>query len=203
MPEFALYLRLGFSHIADLAGYDHILFVAALAVSYPPRDWRRLALLVTAFTLGHSVTLALATLGWVRISAPLIEALIPATILVTAGLLAWQYRRPAPARPAGAARDPIALRFVLAAGFGLIHGLGFSTFLRTLLGAEESLTLPLLAFNVGLELGQLLILAAVLLLGVIAERVLGLSRRPWVLLVAFVTGGTATKLLLERLADVG
>ncbi len=203
MPEFVLYLRLGLSHIADLAGYDHILFVAALAVSYPPRDWRRLALLVTAFTLGHSVTLALATLGWVRVSVPLVEALIPATILVTAGLLAWQHRSPTPAGPANGARDPLAFRFVLAAGFGLIHGLGFSSFLRTLLGAEESLTVPLLAFNVGLELGQLLILAAVLLLGVIAERVLGLSRRPWVLLVAFVTGGTATKLLLERLADVG
>jgi hypothetical protein len=201
VSEFALYLRLGATHIADLAGYDHILFVAALAVSYPPAAWRRLALLVTAFTVGHSLTLVLSTLGWVRVSASLIEALIPATILATAALQGWTYRQP---RLDGGADDGrLSLRFVLATGFGLVHGLGFSTFLRALLGAEESLLLPLFAFNVGLELGQLVILAAVLLLGAVASRALGLSRRAWVLSVAAVTGTVAAKLLVERLADAG
>ncbi len=201
MSEFALYLRLGAMHIADLAGYDHILFVAALAVSYPPTAWRRLALLVTAFTVGHSLTLVLSTLGWVRISAVLVEALIPATILVTAALQAWAYRRPRLETPADDGR--FGIRFALAAGFGLVHGLGFSTFLRALLGAEESLLVPLFAFNVGLELGQLVILAAVLLLGAFASRVFGVSRRAWVLLVAAVAGSVAAKLLVERLADAG
>ena len=202
MSELTLYLRLGATHIADLAGYDHILFVAALAVSYPPAAWKRLALLVTAFTLGHSITLALATLGWVRISAPLVEALIPATIAITAALQAWQYRTAAAAQTAES-HDPLALRFALATGFGLIHGLGFSNFLRALLGAEESLVLPLFGFNVGLELGQLGILAAVLLLGVMVTRGFGRSRRAWVLTVAAVTGVVAIRLLVARLAALG
>lgn len=197
-----MYARLGATHIADLAGYDHILFVSALAVSYPPTAWRRLALLVTAFTVGHSLTLALSTLGWVRLSSTWVETLIPATILVTAGLQAWAHRRPTRlAAPNDA--GPLGLRFVLATGFGLVHGLGFSTFLKALLGAEESLVLPLFAFNVGLELGQLVILAAVLLLGEVTTRALGVSRRAWVLFVAAVTGSVATMLLVERIADVG
>lgn len=202
MSELLLYLRLGATHIADLAGYDHILFVAALAVSYPPSAWRRLAWLVTAFTLGHSITLALATLGWLRVSPALVEALIPATITITAALQAWQYRSEAVARVAET-HDPLALRFALATGFGLIHGLGFSTFLRALLGAEESLVLPLFGFNVGLEFGQLGILTAVLLLGVMVTRGFGRSRRAWVLSVAMVTGGVAIRLFIERLAALG
>lgn len=202
MSEFALYLRLGATHIADLAGYDHILFVAALAVSYPPGAWRRLALLVTAFTVGHSLTLVVSTLGWVQVSAALVEALIPATILVTATVQLWTYRTPRQ-RPVDDDSGSLLLRFALASAFGLVHGLGFSTFLRALLGAEESLLLPLFAFNVGLELGQLVILAAVLLLGAVCTRVLGVQRRAWVLFVAAVTGSVATLLLIERLADVG
>ena len=89
LEEFALYLQLGFHHIADLAGYDHLLFVTALAIPYAPRDWRRLAILVTAFTLGHSITLALATLRLVAVPTAAVEALIPATILVTA-VLSWR-----------------------------------------------------------------------------------------------------------------
>jgi hypothetical protein len=197
VSEFTLYLRLGATHIADLAGYDHILFVAALAVSYPPHAWRRLGLLVTAFTLGHSVTLALATMNLVRVSAAVVEALIPATIFVTAALQAWQYRS-RDAALAAELHDLLSVRFGLATVFGLIHGLGFSTFLRALLGAEESLLVPLLAFNLGLELGQLLILAAVLLLGVVATGVLGRTRRVWVLCVACLTGAVAIRLLIER-----
>ena len=204
--EFLLYLRLGFTHIADLAGYDHILFVAALAVAYPPSAWRRLAILVTAFTVGHSVTLALATLDAVRVPSAVVEALIPLTIMITAALTIIEQRRGEPAPAGGVPADGIARpaspagRFLLAAGFGLIHGLGFSTFLRALLGGEESITLPLLAFNVGLEAGQLLILAVVLLAGAIVTRLFALARRDWVLVLSGATGGIATILFVERLA---
>jgi len=196
LSEFAVYLRLGFRHIADLGAYDHMLFVAALTVAYPPAAWRRLAWLVTAFTLGHSVTLALATLDVVRVRASLVELLIPVTIVLTglAALFVSQGEDETHGPPGSQAPQ-----YALAAGFGLVHGLGFSSFLRSLLGGEESIVRPLFAFNVGLELGQLLIVATVLLLGVLLPRLLRLTRREWVL---FVSGGTvavALTMIAERL----
>lgn len=195
LSEFSVYLQLGFRHIADLAGYDHILFIAALAIPYAPSDWRRLAVLVTAFTVGHSVTLALATLRVVSVPSALVETLIPATILITAAFALVEQRR---ADRMGNAPSPNA-RYLLALVFGLVHGLGFSTYLRSLLGEEENLVLPLLAFNVGLELGQLLILAIVLAIGAAVVAV-GLPRRRWTQLLAGVTGGLACVLLVQRLS---
>jgi hypothetical protein len=205
--EFLAYLRLGVAHIADLAGYDHILFVAALTGGYTLGAWRRLLVLVTAFTIGHSITLALATLRLVAVDTKLIEVLIPATILVTALVSIVQSRRPDEARPwrrsgwRGADDGPrgAGLLYLLALGFGLIHGLGFSTYLRSLLGAESAIAVPLLAFNLGLEAGQLLIVAITLVIGAAVARLLG-ARRDWVLLLAGITGGLATLLLVQRVA---
>lgn len=155
MSEFSLYLRLGFEHISDLNGYDHILFVIALAAVYPLREWKHLLVLVTAFTIGHSITLALATLGVMNFNPDLIETLIPVTIFITAVInIAERFARD----PEKALQRDWRMKYALAIGFGLIHGLGFSNFLRAVLGAEESLVLPLFSFNVGLELGQLVIL---------------------------------------------
>lgn len=202
--EFLIYLRLGFHHIADLAGYDHILFVTALAIPYAARDWRRLLVLVTAFTVGHSVTLALATLRLVSVPSTLVEALIPATILVTA-IMAWRETRAGtslPNRPPADASPTTATvpasRYLLATLFGLIHGLGFSTYLRALLGEEESIALPLFAFNVGLELGQLLILAVVLTVGALVVRTL-MDRRRWAQVLVGVTATLSLFLLLQRI----
>ena len=196
LSELAVYFRLGLHHIADLGAYDHMLFIAALTVAYPPAAWRRLVWLVTAFTLGHSVTLVLATLDVVRVSARLVEVLVPVTIVAT-GIAALFFSRGEDEThgPPGS-QVP---QYVLAATFGLIHGLGFSNYLRSLLGGEESIARPLFAFNVGLEAGQLLIVAAVLLLGVLLPPLLRLSRREWVL---FVSGGTvavALTMIAERL----
>jgi hypothetical protein len=191
---FTVYLRLGFHHITDLAGYDHILFVAALSIPFTVRDWRRLALLVTAFTVGHSITLALASLRLVSVSSALVEALIPITIVATAAL-SWRDGT----GDALASRTSLRVsRYLLAVGFGLIHGLGFSTYLRALLGDEDSIALPLFAFNVGLEVGQLLILAAVLAAGSALVPAI-LPRRRWVQTLVGVTGGLALMLLGQRL----
>jgi hypothetical protein len=209
--EFLTYLRLGFAHIADLAGYDHIIFVAALTGGYSLAAWRRLLWLVTAFTLGHSVTLALATLRLVTLDAGVVEVLIPGTILATALLALVQARRPdelrpwqrPPRRPGWRGADtgpPAATLYVMAVCFGLVHGLGFSTYLRALLGAESSIAVPLLGFNLGLELGQLLIVAATLLVGALFVRLGGFARRDWMLVLAGATGGLALVLLLQRLA---
>lgn len=198
--EILTYLRLGMHHIADLRGYDHILFVAALTVAYRPGDWHRLLWLVTAFTLGHSVTLALATLNLVRVNPGLVETAIAGTIVATSLMaIAFAARSPA-GDPLPVSGQGQGLRYALAAGFGLIHGLGFSSFLRSLLGSEESIVVPLLSFNVGLEAGQLLIVAGVLLLGVLVERVLRLSRRDWVLVSSGAIAAAGTTMIAERLA---
>lgn len=193
LSEVLLYMRLGFSHIADLAGYDHILFVAALSIPYTLRDWRKLLVLVTAFTVGHSITLALATLRLVSVSSAVVEALIPATILVTA-LLAWPRNTP----DAGGAIGVSAPRYLMATLFGLIHGLGFSTYLRSLLGEEENIALPLLAFNVGLEIGQLVILSVVLGIAVVVGRN-DSAQRWWKRVLVVTIAALATMLLAQRI----
>lgn len=179
MTEFELYLRLGFEHISDLNGYDHILFVIALAAVYPLREWKHLLILVTAFTIGHSVTLALSTLGWVDVDADLIETLIPITIFVTAAInIAERFAKD----PEQALQRDWRFKYGLAIGFGLIHGLGFSNYLQAILGGEQSLVLPLFSFNVGLEIGQLVILVITFVAsGVViklANRLLERSGRP-------------------------
>jgi hypothetical protein len=197
--EILTYLHLGFRHIADLRGYDHILFIAALTIAYRPGEWRRLVWLVTAFTVGHSITLALATLDLVRVNSHTVEVAIAGTIVVTSLLAtATTARSEAGSTTPVSARGQL-LRYTLAAGFGLIHGLGFSTFLRSLLGDEQSLFVPLLSFNVGLEVGQLLIVLSVIVLGVGAERVLGLARRDWVLVMSGAIAAIGTTMVIDRL----
>jgi hypothetical protein len=199
--EFLVYLRLGLTHIADLAGYDHILFIAALTAGYVASDWRRLVWLVTAFTLGHSITLALATLDLVRAPARLVEALIPLTILVTAGHTLMRRRElAADGRAAEPARPPVAL-YALATVFGLVHGLGFSSFLRRVLGTEERIGWPLFAFNVGLEVGQLVIVGALLLLAAVAIRTPALGRTRWIAIVSVVAATGGAWLFASRVAS--
>ncbi len=199
LSEFLVYLRLGFGHIADPRAYDHILFVAALTVAYPPVAWRRLVWLVTAFTLGHSVTLALATLDLVHVRTQLVEVLIPVTIVLTSiAAIVFSKGDTEESGPTGSQLP----QYVLAASFGLIHGLGFSTFLRSLLGGEESIVAPLLAFNIGLEIGQLFIVGIVMLLGVVAVRALGLTRREWVLVLCGGTMAVALTMIVDRFNPV-
>jgi len=171
---FATFWRLGVGHIADLRGYDHILFIVALTAGYRLRDYQQLVWLVTAFTLGHSLTLALATLNVIRVRTGIIELLIAVTIVVSAVYALVGLRKD------DSARRSLHAPYAMAGMFGLIHGLGFSTFLRSALGMEESIALPLFAFNVGLEVGQLLIVISVILAGTIVVDVLGVARRWWV-----------------------
>ena len=198
--EFAVYFRLGIEHIADIRGYDHILFIAALTVAYSLLEWRRLLILVTAFTLGHSITLALATAGAVSVNTELIEFLIPTTILITSVFNVADSRSTSEGVDAvNRARRHQAILYILAGGFGLIHGLGFSSFLRAVLGGEESIVVPLFAFNVGLEIGQILIVTVVFLLGALLTKFAGMARRDWLLIVSGAAGGIAITLMLERL----
>ena len=161
MENFALYFNLGREHIADLAGYDHILFVMALCLQYVVQDWKKILVLVTAFTIGHSITLALSVLNYLTVSTKWIEFLIPVTIMITASANVIQKSQPKDSKGS--------LIYSLALFFGLIHGLGFSNYLKSLLGRDANIVSELLAFNIGLEVGQLLIVAALLLLSVISS----------------------------------
>jgi hypothetical protein len=198
MSEFTTYLWMGYHHIASFGAWDHILFVAALTAAYGPHEWKQIAVLVTAFTLGHSITLALATFELVHASPRVIEPLIAATIVFMA-LAA--IRDQLVSASALARRAAMRRRYATAGGFGLIHGLGFAGALRALLGTESAITLPLFAFNVGLEVGQVLIVRVFFALGLVAERWLAVRRRDWVLILAGAAAGIGLTLLLDRLRN--
>jgi hypothetical protein len=195
--DFSLFLPLGFRHIADLRSADHILFVAALTAAYALREWVRIAWLVTAFTVGHTLSLALATFNIVHVSARVVEIAIAATIVITAVVAIHDQHRKASSAPS------LGSRYAVAGAFGLIHGLGFSNYLRALLGGEGDLVVPLFAFNVGLELGQLLIVATVFAVGVAVERWLRWPRRDWVLVLSGATVGVGLSMLITRVLDAG
>lgn len=192
MGEFGMYFETGWQHIADLEGYDHILFIAALCAVYLLRDWKKVLILVTAFTIGHSVTLALSVLNFIKVPTAIIEFLIPVTILITA--LANIFRKNKDASP-----GKIQLNYFLALFFGLIHGMGFSNFLKSLLGSQNNITVPLLAFNLGLEFGQLLIVAVILLIAGIVVNLFPVKRRDWTMFLSSAILGIAMMMAIERL----
>ncbi len=195
--EFFTYVRLGLGHIADLRGYDHILFIVALTAGYAVREWRKLLWLVTAFTLGHSVTLALATLDVVRVCGALIEVLIAVTIVAT-GLYGFLSRR---SESAALPEYRQRILYAMAGAFGLIHGLGFSTFLRSVLGSEANPAWPLFAFNVGLEVGQLAIVLLILAAGAVVCDLAGLRRRHWAMGLSVVTALVGVQMIVARVGS--
>ena len=195
ISTFTVYLRLGFEHLLDLRGYDHILFLAVLCAAYTLPRWRELLVLVTAFTIGHSVSLAVATLRLVRVDTGLVEFLIPVTIVATAVTNLAGLRREDPDEHRVAARPA---RYAFALAFGVIHGLGFSNFLRLALGEERSLFVPLLSFNIGLELAQIVVAVAVLAVALAAVRLLSLPERLWTLLLSVLAGGVAATMAVQR-----
>lgn len=195
MTEFQAYLQLGFEHIADPNGYDHILFVIALCAIYTLRDWKKVLLLVTAFTLGHSLTLALATLQIISFRSEVVEFLIPITILITA-IVNLFHRVPKTTLVTEEKSSP--LRYPLAIGFGLIHGMGFSSYLHSLLGDESSIVQPLLAFNLGLELGQIMIVLIVLVVAFVMIELARVSKRTWNLVLSGIIAGMALSLIIHN-----
>jgi len=192
MSAFELYLRLGIDHIMDLKGYDHILFIITLCSVYKLSEWKRVLILITAFTLGHSVTLALATLNLVSVSTGLIEFLIPLTIFLTALFNAIN-------KGVNVNKLLHTIKFIAALFFGLIHGLGFSNYLRSLLGQESSIWKPLLSFNIGIEIGQVIIVAIIMCITWLVVSIFKAPRREWNLLLSGVGLGIALILMIERL----
>ncbi len=193
MGDFALYFGLGKDHILDyLNGYDHILFVVALSAIYLARDWKRILFLVTAFTIGHSITLALATLQIISMKTKLVEFLIPLTIFVTAVSNLFRQEEETSGKR-------IQTNYLYALLFGLIHGMGFSNYLRAILGKSQNIVSPLLAFNLGLEFGQVIVVALFLVASFILVDLVGLSRRDWKMVLSSAIAGIALILMKDRI----
>src|SRR5882757_1816065 len=165
MQDFSLYFDIGIGHILNWGALDHILFVAALCLRYLVKDWKKVVVLVTAFTIGHSITLALSALGFVHIATRWIEFLIPLTIVATAinNLAQKTSQVEHPSR--------LPLIYFFALFFGLIHGLAFASSLMSLVG-KEGILVPLLAFNLGIETAQLLVVAIILVISFIFVQLL-------------------------------
>lgn len=194
MSEFEIYFNLGKDHILDYKnGYDHILFVTALCALYQWSDWKRVLILVTAFTVGHSVTLALATLEIISVSPDWVEFLIPVTIFITAFSNIFK------SEGGAASGKMVQINYLYALFFGLIHGMGFSNYLRAILGKDRSIITQLFAFNVGLEIGQIIIVAIFLTLAFLCVELFKVNRRDWRLVISALIAGMSLVLIHEKL----
>ena len=190
MHEFWMYTQIGFNHIANLSGMDHILFVAALCIRYQFSDWKKWLILITAFTIGHSITLVLSVFNYLDFSTSWIEFLIPVTILITSisNMFVKKFKFNA--------KFPAIYFFALF--FGLIHGLGFSFYLKSLLGLQQNIAPALLAFNLGLEIGQILIVMAILVISFIFVTLLKAPRRDFILIVSGGILAVSLQMAIER-----
>lgn len=177
MQDFSFYFKLGTEHILTLDAMDHILFVTALCLRYLWQDWKKVVILVTAFTIGHSITLALSALNYVHFNSSWIEFLIPLTIAATCINNI--------AQPAGKLQQRLPLIYFFALFFGLIHGLAFAGQFLSLEG-QEGLVSHLLAFNLGIEAAQLVVVAAVLLVSYMVVQLAKLPRVWWLRLASVV-----------------
>ena len=155
MGDFWFYVQMGLEHVLDLDAYDHILFLAALAVPFTFANWKKVLVLATIFTITHCISLALSVYGIVVVDVGVIEFLIPVTILFTAIHNLFHFNKPAETRN-------MVLYSVATAFFGLVHGFGFSNYFKMLMAGEEEKISPLLGFAAGIEFSQILILVAVL-----------------------------------------
>ena len=190
MHEFWMYTQIGFNHIANLSGMDHILFVAALCIRYQFSDWKKWLILITAFTIGHSITLVLSVFNYLDFSTNWIEFLIPVTILITS--ISNMFIK----KFTFNTRFPSIYFFALF--FGLIHGLGFSFYLKSLLGIQQNIAPALLAFNLGLEIGQILIVMAILVISFIFVTLLKAPRRDFILIVSGGILALSLQMAIER-----
>ncbi|MFL9844621.1 HupE/UreJ family protein [Flavobacterium rhizosphaerae] len=193
MSEFWFYFDIGLRHVLDLSGYDHLLFLAMLAVPYTFKDWKTLVLLVTLFTLGHTMMLVLGVYGILNLNFEAVEFLIPLTIMVTA---LYNIFKQATKATKNNGNSFIAITTLL---FGLIHGMGFYNFIKIdLTPQHEDKLMPLLGFAGGVEAAQIIIIIIVLLLSFGVERFTRLSRRDWVLVTSAFVAGVVLPLLISH-----
>ena len=175
MSDFWLFFKIGLDHVLDWQAYDHVLFLVVLVAAYSFLSWKRVLILVSLFTLGHTVSLFLASANYITLSSKYIEFLIPITILLTAIYNIVSVQKNINAR--------LGL-YLATVFFGSIHGLGFATYFNLINGENDFL--PLLEFALGIELAQIIIVLMVLLVSFIFQKLIGMSKRYWLLLVSIL-----------------
>ncbi len=191
MSEFWLYFKLGLNHVLDIHAYDHVLFLIALMVPYAFKDWKRVLLLVSLFTIGHTISLMLSVYGVVYINPSLVEFLIPITILVTAGFHLFTAGK-------SGKKESISFVAIITVFFGIIHGLGFSNYFKTILpGSASDKLLPLLEFALGIEAAQLVVVFIVLILAYVVQTFFRFSKRDWALVMSAFIIGVVLPMIIE------
>ena len=193
MGDFGFYFRLGWEHIISADALDHQLFIAAIAAIYLLKDWKQVLILVTAFTIGHSLTLALSVLDVIRFPTNWVEFLIPVTIIITAFSNLFQKKF---------TPKSIRINYFLALFFGLIHGMGFANSLRYMLAKDQNLGWSLFGFNVGLEAGQIVVVLILLFIAHLIVNLFKVVRRDWVIFLSAVVFGLSFKIALERVSSL-
>lgn len=190
MQDFIFYLKLGWEHIISKDALDHQLFVLVLVAAYSYKDWKKILLLVTAFTIGHSVTLALSVLDIIRIPSDWVEFLIPLTIVITAfDNIIMKNKQ----------NSLMKMNYYLALIFGFIHGMGFANTARMMIAQEQSLFVPLLGFNIGLELGQIVVVCAILIIFFLLTNLFKMQRKDWIMFTSSAVFALSLQMALERI----
>lgn len=189
LDQLQLFFKLGFNHVLDINGYDHVLFLVVLTIPFLFKDYKKVIQLVTVFTIGHTLALVLSTYKIVRIDSSLVEFLIPVTIAITALYTIIFASRTTQNR---------VVELIIALFFGLIHGLGFSSYFKMMIGKSDEKLLPLLEFAFGLEVAQILIVLVVLLFSTIVRDFFGLSKKIWVITISAIVIGLVIPMLLTR-----
>lgn len=190
LENFWFNVEYGINHVLDINAYDHVLFLIVLTVPYLFRDWRRVLLLVTMFTLGHTLSLVMAAYGVVAVNGAVVEFLIPVTILIAALFNVFTAGK-------GAQKEKVGVLFLTTLFFGLIHGLGFAREFKMLLGSNDNKILLLLEFALGIELAQIIIVFVVLFLGYLVQTIFRFSKRDWVMVISSIVVGLVIPMILN------
>ncbi|CAM3574203.1 HupE/UreJ family protein [Elizabethkingia occulta] len=190
MNDFMFYLRMGWDHIVSKDALDHQLFILVLIAVYTIQDFKKVLILVTAFTIGHSLTLALSVFDILRVPSAWVEFLIPCTIAITALINIFGKNN---------VQKQMKLNYSLALFFGLIHGMGFANSIRITLAKEQSITTGLLGFNIGLELGQIVVVLAVLIILFLLTTIFKLDRKNWIMFISSGVFALSLQMALERI----
>jgi len=183
-------IEYGINHVLDINGYDHVLFLMVLTVPYLFKDWKRVLILVSTFTLGHTASLVLAAYNVVSINGSLVEFLIPITILIVAVYNVFTAGKKAK-------EQKIGILFISTLFFGVIHGLGFAREFKMFIGKSESKLEPLLEFALGIEIAQIIIVFVVLFIGFIGQTIFRFSKRDWMMVISAIVVGLVIPMLIQ------
>ncbi|MBC7439170.1 MAG: HupE/UreJ family protein [Flavobacterium sp.] len=191
MSEFWIYFQIGLRHVLNIKAYDHILFLIALTVPYSFKDWKRVLILISIFTLGHTISLLLSLFGIISIKAVFVEFLIPVTILITAFFNLFTSGK-------SSKKESISIIGFITLFFGIIHGLGFSNYFKSILsGSAKEKLIPTLEFALGIEAAQIIVILIVLILSFAVQTIFRFSKRDWTLVMSSFVIGVVLPMIIE------